>query len=311
MFTRQHSILQDELGGVKVDPALARARKSRMFIYIAAAFITLAFIYFVLFDRSLLFVPFFYLYLVVSSLFQIISFTKRVKYQERLEQRRQAATRGDHNLLASEQPQPDATALPLPITLCPRLSRLSQHSRVRYMQIRRRLRIRFLVMGLLALIVLILMYVVLSYLLTLLPGSRLSPQTFTLFFLGSVAFVILLLFGLSLGIRYARGREQLTITEHGLMKIGPWGKIHSVSWQQARLFAIDGMYGLKKMDRIIPTRYELSSAHNIVHWGPLLNTAVVSGEAGSSLQAQANYVQALHSLIAARTGLPLYDLREG
>ena len=94
------------------------------------------------------------------------------------------------------------------------------------------------------------------------------------------------------------------------MKIGPWGKIHSVSWQEARLFAIDGMYGLKKMDRIIPTRYELSSAHDIVHWGPLLNSAVVSEKAVTPLQAQANYIKAMHLLIAARTGLPLYDLRE-
>ena len=50
--------------------------------------------------------------------------------------------------------------------------------------------------------------------------------------------------------------------------------------------------------------------HDIVHWGPLLDTALVSGEAGTPVQAQANYRQALHSLIAARTGMPLYDLRE-
>jgi len=181
MFTRQHSILQDELGGIKVDPVLTRARIYRVFIYFAAAFITLAFMYFVLFDRSLLFLSFIYLYLVVNSLFNIISVTKRVRYQERLEQRRKAAARGDHNLLASEQPQLDATALPLPITLRHRHSRHSHHSRVRYVRIR--LRIRLLVIGLLAVIVLILLYVVLSYLLHLLPGSRLSPQTFTLIFL--------------------------------------------------------------------------------------------------------------------------------
>jgi hypothetical protein len=128
--------------------------------------------------------------------------------------------------------------------------------------------------------------------------------------MGIFVFLVLLVFGLLLGILYIQGREQLTVTEHGLMKIGPWGKVHSVSWQQARLFAIDGTYGLKKMDRIIPTRYELSSAYDIVHWGPPLNTAVVSGEAGTPLQAQANYIKALHSLIAARTELPLYDLRE-
>ncbi len=297
MFTRQHSILQDEPGGVKIDPALARARISRVLMYVGAAMLVTSSILLILLHESNPFPSIIYIIIFATNIPGIISATKRVRYQERLEQRRQAAAREDHNLLASEQPQPDATALPLPITLRRR------HNGKMYIRL-------LTIMLLLVLIVFILMYIVLSYLFPLLPGSQLSPQTFTLFILGSIAFVILLLFGLTLGIRYAQEREQLTVTEHGLMKIGPWGKIHSVSWQQVRLFAIDGMYGLKKIDRIIPTRYELSSARDNVHWGPLLDTAVVSGEAESPLQAQANYLQALHSLIAARTGLPLYDLRE-
>jgi hypothetical protein len=118
MFTRQHSILQDELGGVKIDPALSRARKNRMFVYIAAAIWVTALILSLLSHMSSPFYPsFLYIFIFAIVVFDIISFTKRVKYQERLEQRRQAAARGDHNLLVAQQPLPDATALPLPITL--------------------------------------------------------------------------------------------------------------------------------------------------------------------------------------------------
>jgi len=168
MFTRQHSILQDELGEVKVDPALERARISRVLMYIGAAMLVTSSILLILLHESNPFPSIIYIIIFATNIPVIISAIKRVRYQERLEQRRQAAARGDHNLLASEQPQPDATALPLPITLRRRHSR---HSRVRYMQI------RLLVIGLLlALIVLILMYVVLSYLLPLLPGSRLPRK---------------------------------------------------------------------------------------------------------------------------------------
>jgi hypothetical protein len=259
--------------------------------------------YLVLFDRSLLFLSFIYLYLVVSSLFNIISVTKRVRYQERLEQRRQAAARGDHNLLAIEQPLPDATSLPLPITLG------RNHKGKIY--------IRILTVNLLLLLILsIPLYIVLPHLFPLPPGSSLSQQAFAMIILGSFVFLVLLVFGLLLGILYAKEREQLTVTEYGLMKIGLWGKVQSVSWQETRLFAISGTNGLKKTGRLatrIPSQYDLSSASDIIRWGPLPDTniqAFVSGETASPLLAQGNYSQALLSLIAAKTGLPLYDLRE-
>jgi len=298
MFTKQHSILQDELDGVKVDPALAKARRNRVFTYVAAAMLLTALILLFLIHESNPFASVIYVISILNCIFIITSDTKRVRYQERLEQRRQAAARGDRNLLASEQPQPDATALPLTITLRRR------HSGMMYLRV-------LTIVLLLVLILSILVYIVLAFLFPLLYRPQLSPQTFTLIILGIFAFVFLLVVGLTLGILYSQEREQLSVTEYGLIKIGAWGKVHSVSWQQVRLFAIDGVYGLRKMDRIIPTRYELSSAHDIVHWGPLLDTAIVSAEASCPLQAQANYRQALHSLIAARTGLPLYDLREG
>ncbi len=302
MFTRQHSILQDELGGVKVDPALARARISRVLTYVAAAMLVTSSILLFLLHESNPFPSIIYFIIFATNIPGIISVIKRVRYQERLEQRRQAAARGDHNLLAPEQPLQDATALPLPITLG------RYHKGKMY--------IRLLTINLLLLLILsIPLYIVLPHLFP--PGSSLSPQAFTVIILGSFVSLVLLLFGLSFGMLYAREREQLTVTEHGLMKLGLWGKVQSMSWQEARLFAIDGMYGLKKTGRLasrIPSRYELSSANDIIRWGPLPDTniqAFVSGETASPLPVQGNYMQALLSLIAAKTGLPLYDLREG
>lgn len=242
-----------------------------------------------------------YIIIFATNIPGIISATKRVRYQERLEQRRQAAARGDHNLLAAKQPLPNATALPLPITLG------RHHKGKIYVLI-------LLVNLLLLLILSIPLYIVLPHLFP--PGNSLSPQAFAVIILGSFVFLVLLLFGLSFGMLYAREREQLTVTEYGLMKIGLWGKVQSMSWQEARLYAISGVYGLKKTGRLaarIPSQYELSSAHDIIRWGPLPDTniqAFVSGETASPLPVQGNYSQALLSLIAARTGLPLYDLRE-
>ncbi len=303
MFTRQHSILQDELGGVKVDPALSRARISRVLTYVAAAMLVTALILLFLTHESNPFPSIIYAISILNCIFIITLDTKRVKYQERLERRRQAAARGDHNLLASEQPLQDATALPLPITLRRR------HSGKMYLRL-------LSIMLLLLLILFIPLDIAFSYLFPLLSGSQLSSQTLSLIILGIFTFVILFVLGLSLGMLYAREREQLTVTEHGLMKIGLWGKVQSMSWQEARLFAISGVYGLKKTGRLaarIPSQYELSSANDIVRWGPLPDTniqAFVSGETAGPLPAQGNYSQALLSLIAARTGLPLYDLRE-
>jgi hypothetical protein len=297
MFTRNHTILQGDQGRVKVDPTLSRSRISCVLIYVGAAMLVTSSILLFLLHESNPFPSIIYFIIFATNIPGSISVIKRVGYKERLEQRRQAAARGDQSLLAAVQPLQDATALPMPITL-------GRHHKGK-------IYILILTVNLLLLLILsIPLYIVLPHLFPLLPGGSLSQQAFAMIILGSFVFLVLLVFGLLLGILYAKEREQLTVTEYGLIKIGLWGKVQSMSWQEARLFAIDGMYGLKKIDRIIPTRYELSSAHDILHWGPLLDTAVVSGGVGNPLQARANYLQALHSLIAAKTELPLYDLRE-
>ncbi|MDQ2888404.1 MAG: hypothetical protein M3Y39_20255 [Chloroflexota bacterium] len=45
---------------------------------------------------------------------------------------------------------------------------------------------------------------------------------------------------------YTRVRQQITLTEDGLMQVGLSSKVRSIPWSEARLFAILGIYGAKK-----------------------------------------------------------------
>lgn len=83
-----------------------------------------------------------------------------------------------------------------------------------------------------------------------------------------------------------------------------WSK--SMLWHEARLFAVDAALKAKET----PNHYELSSAKTILRWPwkrkPSRFTRLSCPFAEYEWQ-----MKALHSVIAARTGLPLYDLREG
>ena len=80
----------------------------------------------------------------------------------------------------------------------------------------------------------------------------------------------------------------------------------SIAWHEARLFAVDAALEVK--DAL--TSYELSSAPTILRWPwkrkPSRFTRLSCPFAEYEWQ-----MKALHSVIAARTGLPLYDLRDG
>lgn len=83
-----------------------------------------------------------------------------------------------------------------------------------------------------------------------------------------------------------------------------WSK--SMLWHEARLFAVDAALKAKEN----PNSYELSSAKTILRWlwkrKPSRFTRLSCPFVEYEWQ-----MKALHSVIAARTGLPLYDLRDG
>ncbi|MFL5704572.1 MAG: hypothetical protein ACJ8AG_17290, partial [Ktedonobacteraceae bacterium] len=118
----------------------------------------------------------------------------------------------------------------------------------------------------------------------------------------------LVLYGVLATILYNRARQQLTVTETGLIKPG-FRKVQSISWNEARLFAIDGIYGGKKYP--YPSVYELSSANEVIRWMWIRSTWRIIFFARPAVPREEydRQMQALLSLIAARTGLPLYDLR--
>ncbi|HEY7355039.1 MAG TPA: hypothetical protein VH590_01190 [Ktedonobacterales bacterium] len=79
----------------------------------------------------------------------------------------------------------------------------------------------------------------------------------------------------------------------------------TISWQDARLFAIDATVETNKT----PDRYELSSATTILRWSREQEPSRWT-KPSSPFPEYTQQMDALLALIAGRTGLPLYDLRD-
>ena len=122
----------------------------------------------------------------------------------------------------------------------------------------------------------------------------------------SIVVVIMLvpLFGILLS---PVGRPRITVTEGGL--ISNTGTKVIMPWYEARLFAMYGTFGAQKSGAAIT--YELSSARDIVRWTWVLRRTYWIGLEPVLPHDEYNrQMEALLSFVVARTGLPLYDLRE-
>jgi hypothetical protein len=298
MTMRSHSKLQEAAGAVMVDPALAGLRTLRTAMVVCIVLCILSFVGLLVVSRFglhlLLSAPFNPLFLAIYMIYPLIMVTILMRLHKRLEQRRQRAATGDASLLAVEQPAPYATAFSLPITIGqrPKWGTLLLFPGI-----------------LLALMTVLVLLLIISPPYSLLPppNGQPLPQSVVFILVGSLLIVTLLLCGLLIALLYAVAKEQITVTEHGLIKVGLLRKVHSVPWQEARLFAIDGV---KKYRH--PIVYELSSAHDIVRlvWMRRSNRRVIFfAQPTGSVEEYERQMQGLLSLIAARTGLPLYDLR--
>jgi hypothetical protein len=110
---------------------------------------------------------------------------------------------------------------------------------------------------------------------------------------------------------YSVWREQLVLTEDGLTISNLWGGQRVILWEEARLFAFDGC--LVRGRKSFTFLFELSSDTEVIcwEWVVYINTALPP-QTNSPLFSQGHDLQleALLSLIAGRTGLPLYDLQE-
>jgi hypothetical protein len=102
----------------------------------------------------------------------------------------------------------------------------------------------------------------------------------------------------------ARARESIILTDSG-MQVSRYGSTRSILWSEARLFAI---YAGKRAG--LPEFYELSSSTSIVRWRRLRRkTGFFSTKFGLSSEEYTSKMDALLSVIAAKTNLGLYDLR--
>ncbi len=104
------------------------------------------------------------------------------------------------------------------------------------------------------------------------------------------------------------GRQQIKVTEGGLAARNGI-QTSRVLWHEACLFVMYGTFSAQKNGAAIT--YELSSARDIVRWTWVLRkTHWVGLEPTIPRDEYNRQMQALLSLVAAKTGLPLYDLRE-
>ena len=307
MQTQSRTIQQTSSTLVIVDPLVARFKRLRkmMVISIAMAVIGWALIIgsFILASRdgspmtSML--PLF-IFVFGCALFSwplsLINSFRQEHFWKRMEERRQAAANGEQNLLAAQQPVPNAQALSLPITI--------------------RQRPNWFTLLILPAILIVLVAILFPLMFNLFPQSftsphhtHLSPLTNAII-IGVPVLLLLLLCVVLVAVMYFKGRQQLTVTENGLIIPG-FRKAHSISWQEARLFAIDGIFGAKNYQH--PSIFEVSSARDIVRWTWIhANNRRVLFPAKPAMSTE-NYnqqMEAVLALIAGRTGLPLYDLRD-
>jgi hypothetical protein len=110
--------------------------------------------------------------------------------------------------------------------------------------------------------------------------------------------------------------EKLEITEEGLtmtMYRGKSKKVHFISWSEARLLASEGYPGTRSHDHTATSFYELASEGEAVYWAATSERyrGIICDAQGQEIRPEEyqRMMQALLSVIVAKTNLPLYDLR--
>ncbi len=272
-----------------IDPMLAKLRRRRIWTILHLLLLPVGIILIVIggtsssssFGRELLWGGLFSV--LVSA---VIFFQER--FLRRIEQRRQEAAFGDQMLLAAEQPAPDAASLQLPTNIKLRLSK------------------RFVLMGVVEVLVVVLVG---GYLVYPLTRSHFSSGLFIVIGLALALFFIMM--GVAFAMISRQLSQQLDITEDGLTS-RYMGTVSSIRWSEATLFATYAAFGAQKSK--VASTYELSGANSMVKWTWYKykgKNSFMSIRPTIPIDEYNRQMQALLSLVVARTGLPLYDLRKG
>jgi len=219
------------------------------------------------------------LYLLLLVLTLVLG-SRHYRHWKRIEPRRLAAAQGDPALLAEEQPTPDAAALALPATFQLSLSKAQLVCLAAFPEL------------------VVVLYSVYGWLILGIP-----------FWLSVLVLTVLVL--LLVAIVFATSRQVLEVTEVGVrLRASPLVFRGMVRWNEAHLFAVYNDPGVLRSGAMLT--YELSSASSIVRWTRVLrpNALGLHLDPGMPLAEHTQAMKALCQLIAAQTGLPLYDLRK-
>jgi hypothetical protein len=216
----------------------------------------------------------FSLFLVALGAVAVASYESR--RLNRVEERRQAAVSwiSRVGVLAADQPSPNAQALPLPYSITQYRNWLA-----------------YVVYTPSSWVVL-----VLSSLLVSSPESVLQLRFFVISFVFAAGITV---------ISYLAQMQRIIASDVGLSACSIY-QCRTILWSEARLFAIDGASASKDP----PESYELSSATTIVRWNRQTSASRFY-HLGCPFEEYDRQMNALLSLIAAKTGLPLHDLRQG
>ncbi len=288
---------------IKADPNVVRFRRLRILYFGALMIIVVSFAPLYLTSTSL--TPFKVWSLTVPLLVLLFffSYIQQRRYWNRFEQRRNRAAQVDQSLLAEEQPALDEAALSLPLTIQSRISSPENFF--------------------LAMIGVVVITIIIVGFIGFLAGSTsiFSPSNVLAFVLGGLAILVLVLVMLVsmvfLALILSRTDQRIELTEQG-MTIRQGGRAHSVAWEEARLFAIEGIGGLNRS--WLPRVYRLASAKDMLKWtyqrrrssqrSGLLYRPILAIKPTTSYEEYERQMEALPALVVAKTGLALYDLRD-
>jgi len=229
-------------------------------------------------------------FFLLLLIFAFFSFRRR---HQRTEARRQRALQGDPAFLAQPQPTPNANALEMPTKIHLRMSK-------KYL------------LELTGIMYVVFALIMIGVLVFLLPASR-AGATVTFAIIGvllAVTFVLFLVsFVLSLLVTGPLVEQEITVDEHGIITKFFRKNTH-VPWNDVQSFA---MWGSAKRFSVI--QFEITSAHGIARWYQLgerrkFLTWLSTLKPDVPFEEYREKMSRLQQVIIARTGKPLYDLRD-
>lgn len=214
----------------------------------------------------------------------------QVRFWRKQDQRRQQAANGDQSLVAYQQPTQDAASLTLPLTITQRTAT------------------GWTIILIVTVILLAMPFIGLAI------GFASTGTTLLLIFI-LLAFIVGI-FAFFLAAPVIRGYQTLTVDEGGISVRVGFGRVHRIEWDEAKLFAISAFYkagyGVSSVNmemRRLPEYYEVSSINDVVRWRWVRTWSFIAVKSTLPVEDYDRQMQALLSLVVAKTGLTLYDVR--